>query len=106
LVLAALVVAIKFHDDQYYNNQYYAMIGGVSLEELNYLEKEILGLTRFSLYVHPSHYFQYYEVLKENIKSSEEVKDVEDKGIKVNDKTMNSQTTVESMDMDGEGYNA
>jgi len=29
------MVAIKFHDDDYYKNEYYAKVGGISLGEIN-----------------------------------------------------------------------
>ena len=56
-------MAIKFHEDSYYNNTFYSLVGGVSLSELNYLEAEMLSLLRFNLHVHPSHYSQYFRIL-------------------------------------------
>mmetsp|Transcript_25583 Transcript_25583/g.21925 ORF Transcript_25583/g.21925 Transcript_25583/m.21925 type:complete len:127 (+) Transcript_25583:72-452(+) len=35
LVLTALTIAAKFHDDIYYSNAFYARVGGVSVSELN-----------------------------------------------------------------------
>lgn len=42
LILTCMVVAAKFVDDTFRNNLHYAMAGGVSLEELNALEMELL----------------------------------------------------------------
>lgn len=43
------------------NNAEYARIGGVSLDELNILEVEMLRLLGFELYVYPRLYCQYAE---------------------------------------------
>jgi len=42
LLLVANVIAVKYNEDIYYANSYYAKIGGISLSELNLLEKEFL----------------------------------------------------------------
>ncbi len=63
----ALILAIKYHDDLYYNNQYYALVGGIPLGELNDLELEMLKLLRYRLYVNPIHYEQYKTKLNESI---------------------------------------
>lgn len=48
----SLVSAIKFYDDSYYSNKYYAQIGGVTLQEFNYLEVEFLTkYLNFNLYI-------------------------------------------------------
>eukprot|EP01036_Dinobryon_divergens_P025097 gene25097-33613_t len=51
LLITGILLAAKFHDDLYYNNAFYAKLGGLSLEELNKLELELLGLLDFSLCV-------------------------------------------------------
>ena len=49
--MTSVLLAIKYHEDEYYSNEYYAKVGGVSLKELNNLEKEFLQLIDFSLFV-------------------------------------------------------
>lgn len=49
LVLACLVVASKHTDDVYYNNLFYAKIGGISLLEMNKLEIEVMSLLQCHL---------------------------------------------------------
>lgn len=51
LYLAAMVLAIKFNDDQYYDNNYYAALGGVDCIELIELETEMVQLLDFKLFV-------------------------------------------------------
>ncbi len=53
VLLVALVLAIKFLDDQYYSNGYYANVGGVELEELNELERRMLVGLDHRLWVEP-----------------------------------------------------
>ena len=42
-------LASKFFDDVYYNNAYYARVGGISNSEVNSLEMEMLRMISFSL---------------------------------------------------------
>ena len=43
------MLASKFFDDVYYNNAYYARVGGISNGEVNALEMEMLRMISFSL---------------------------------------------------------
>lgn len=51
LVLTGVLLSAKFLDDHYYNNAFYAKVGGVSTAELNRLEVEMLRLLGFRLLV-------------------------------------------------------
>jgi len=51
LVSTALALAIKFHDDIYFNNDDYANMVGVTLEELNEAEKQLLKVLDWRLLV-------------------------------------------------------
>ena len=51
LVLTGVLLSAKFLDDHYYNNAFYAKVGGVSTAELNRLEVEMLQLLNFRLLV-------------------------------------------------------
>lgn len=51
LLITCIMIAAKFHDDLFYNNDFYAKLGGLSLSELNKLEQELLTLLDFSLFV-------------------------------------------------------
>ena len=46
----------KFYDDSFFNNEVYAKIGGVPVEELNHLELEFVFLIGFSLVIAPEEY--------------------------------------------------
>jgi len=53
LLIASLVLAVKFLDDIYYSNAFLARVGGVSTQELNSLELALLGLLDYRLQVQP-----------------------------------------------------
>ena len=63
LLITSIMLAAKFFDDQYYNNAYYAKIGGVPCQEMNALEVEFLFIANFTLYVSTAKYSQYYSEL-------------------------------------------
>lgn len=51
LLITSVVVAAKFIDDAFFNNAYYAKVGGVGTRELNRLEMKFLFSLDFRLYV-------------------------------------------------------
>ena len=51
LILGCLILAIKYNEDFYYNNEYYAKVGGVTLDELNILEYKSFQLIEFNLFI-------------------------------------------------------
>ena len=65
LALACLVVATKYNEDDYYSNEFYAKVGGVSLEELNQLEYNILILLNFNVYIDDELFEKYESQIKD-----------------------------------------
>lgn len=63
VVVTAILLAAKFFDDAYYDNAYYARIGGVLVSELNGLEVDFLFRVNFSLRVAPDEFFRYKDEL-------------------------------------------
>mmetsp|Transcript_32827 Transcript_32827/g.68809 ORF Transcript_32827/g.68809 Transcript_32827/m.68809 type:complete len:196 (+) Transcript_32827:215-802(+) len=59
LLITSIMLASKFFDDVYYNNAYYARVGGISNTEVNSLEMEMLRMISFSLFVEPEAYERY-----------------------------------------------
>ncbi|EER02307.1 conserved hypothetical protein [Perkinsus marinus ATCC 50983] len=49
--LAALVIAVKYFDDLYYDNKFYAHVGGVRVAELDVMEAAFLQLIDWHLFV-------------------------------------------------------
>jgi len=59
VVICAVLLAAKFFDDAYYNNAYYAKVGGVLVSEINGLEVDFLFRINFSLHVTPEEFDKY-----------------------------------------------
>ena len=51
LILGCLILAIKYNEDVYFNNEYYAKIGGVPLDEINKLEYKSFELIEQNLFI-------------------------------------------------------
>lgn len=50
-IIVSIMVAIKYYDDEYYKNEYYAKVGGLSLKEINKLEMEFLDMLNYELFI-------------------------------------------------------
>eukprot|EP01105_Mastigella_eilhardi_P004225 TRINITY_DN1561_c0_g1_i7.p2 TRINITY_DN1561_c0_g1~~TRINITY_DN1561_c0_g1_i7.p2 ORF type:complete len:252 (+),score=72.38 TRINITY_DN1561_c0_g1_i7:145-900(+) len=59
VLLAALVLSLKYLEDGFYSNAYYARVGGVPVSELNSLEVSALSLLQFDLYVSEETFASY-----------------------------------------------
>ncbi|CAK93595.1 unnamed protein product (macronuclear) [Paramecium tetraurelia] len=62
-MLACILMSIKYNDDDYYKNDYYSRVGGITLQELNALEQELLTLLDYQLFVSQNQYYYYKEKL-------------------------------------------
>jgi len=63
IILGCLLLAIKYNEDVYFTNEHYAKVGGISLEELNYLEYFSFQLLEFNLYISDDIYQKYLEYI-------------------------------------------
>ena len=61
------MVAIKYNDDDYYKNEFYAKVGGITLKEINQLEHDFLQFTDYNLYVDENVYLLYEQKLQQYI---------------------------------------
>ncbi|KAF3445603.1 hypothetical protein FNV43_RR10779 [Rhamnella rubrinervis] len=64
LLITSVLVAAKFMDDMYYNNAYYAKVGGISTTEMNFLEVDFLFGLGFHLNVTPTTFQTYCTYLQ------------------------------------------
>ncbi|KAL3849868.1 hypothetical protein ACJIZ3_011750 [Penstemon smallii] len=64
LLITSVMVAAKFMDDAFFNNAYYARVGGVSTTELNKLETKFLFDLDFRLHVSIQTFRKYCSMLK------------------------------------------
>lgn len=63
IVLIAIMLSIKYNNDQHYSNQSYAKIGGIPLNELNMMEHEFLSIIGYELYISDDLYEKYERYL-------------------------------------------
>lgn len=64
LLITSIMVAAKFMDDMYYNNAYYAKVGGISTTEMKFLEVDFLFGLGFHLNVTPTAFHTYCSYLQ------------------------------------------
>ena len=65
LLFAAALIAIKYNEDCYYENSYYAQIAGVTTKELKRIEYTFLDLINFNLFVEDKQYVKYKNYLSQ-----------------------------------------
>ena len=75
LIITSVLLGIKFYEDRYFDNAFYAKLGGISLDELNGLEVDMLFLLQFDLYIHPQTYSQYLLSLQSYLPPSPSLQD-------------------------------
>lgn len=63
VIITSIMLAAKYFDDQYFNNAYYAKVGGVPVNEMNLLEVELLFRLNFSLFVNTEIFKKYQSEL-------------------------------------------
>ncbi|CAN6836309.1 unnamed protein product [Brassica oleracea] len=67
LLITSVMVSAKFLDDLYYNNAYYAKVGGISTKEMNLLELDFLFGLGFDLNVKPNTFHAYFSYLQKEM---------------------------------------
>lgn len=70
LLVASLLIASKFSDDNYYSNKCFADAGMVTLEELNLLEREFLSRLEYHLYVSEKVFNSYCKAISTKYKQN------------------------------------
>jgi hypothetical protein len=68
IILSAVVLAIKYNEDDYYSNEFYAKVGGVSLQEINSLELDAINMLDHILFVDEEFFNKYKIYLKHYLK--------------------------------------
>ena len=64
ILFSSVLISIKYNEDSYYDNNYYAQIAGVKPNELQLLEYKFLELNDFNVYVKDTEYEQYEKYLE------------------------------------------
>ena len=63
LILASMIIAIKYNEDEYYSNKFYSKLGGVSISEIAFLEYNFLSLIHYNLFVNNELFKKYNEYI-------------------------------------------
>ena len=60
-----MIIATKYNEDDFYSNKYYSKVGGINLNELNFLEAEFIKLLNYELFIEYDTFFKYKKYLKQ-----------------------------------------
>jgi len=72
-LIISVLIATKILDDSPYENRYFSHVGGISVQELNQLERQFLVLLNFNLNIPPRYFECYrYEVEVQILRSESE----------------------------------
>ena len=63
ILFSSVLISIKYNEDSYYDNTFYAQIAGIKPNELKLLEYKFLELNDFNVYVKDTEYEQYEKYL-------------------------------------------
>lgn len=65
ILFSSILISIKFNEDLYYDNKFYADIAGVKTKELKLLEYNFVSMLNFNLLVKEELYEKYKQYLEE-----------------------------------------
>ena len=82
IILAAMISAIKYNEDNIYSMNFYAKLGGISTVELNLLEYKFLTMIHFSVFVEEELFTKYKDDLLDFQEEEEEEEEDEDENEK------------------------
>ncbi len=63
ILFSSILISIKYNEDSYYDNKYYAEIAGVKLKELKSIEYSFVDLLNFNTFIKDDIYEKYREYL-------------------------------------------
>ena len=64
IIISAMIIAIKYNEDEYYDQNFYSKVGGITIKELQKLEHAILTLLNFDLFVNETLFNKYYNYIQ------------------------------------------
>ena len=64
ILFVAILISIKYNEDRYYENVYYAKIAGISSRELKNIEYDFLVIINFELFISEDEYLKYKKYLE------------------------------------------
>ena len=79
LIIASMLVSIKYNEDDYFSNEFYAKVGGIRMIEMNKLEYEFLCLIEFNLFVNEEVFNKYNTYLISAHDDEDDIEEEEEK---------------------------
>ena len=64
ILFVSILISIKYNEDRYYENVYYAKIAGISCKELKTIEYDFLDIIDFDLFISVDEYLKYKKYLE------------------------------------------
>ena len=89
LILASLIIAIKYNEDEYYSTKFYAKLGGVSKSEMIFLEFNFISLIKFNLFVKNELFNKYNDYISSADSDEDVEEDIEENDNSNNDESRN-----------------
>lgn len=65
ILFISILISIKYNEDKVYKNSSYARVAGISVKELNKLEREFLILIKYELFITKEKFEKYKNYLNE-----------------------------------------
>ena len=72
IIFAAILISIKYNEDNFFDNKYYSEIAGIKLNELNLLEYTFMKLCNFKMFVSKDIFDKYNAYLLGKDESSDD----------------------------------
>jgi hypothetical protein len=66
ILFTSILIAIKYNEEHIYNNVFYSKVAGLSITELNYLERKFLEIINYKLFVTEVIFNEYNKYLSDN----------------------------------------
>lgn len=63
ILFCSILAGIKYNEDTYFKNEYYATVAGITEKELNRLEYHYMNAIKYTLYIDEEEYSQYMNYL-------------------------------------------
>ncbi len=64
IMFIAILISIKYNEDNVFKNDYYAKVAGVNLNEINKMEFEFINLLNFNVYIDPDVFKNYKKLIE------------------------------------------
>ena len=68
IIVSSCLISNKFNDEMHFKNSYFCKIGGLNLNEMNYLEYTFLNKINFELYINEGEFYFILDKIQRSVK--------------------------------------